>query len=607
MVADLDAIGAWWISALWDVSVQACLLILVIALVASACRRTSPGFRYALWCVVLVRLCLPFGLSTPLGVEDRLNGAVLHAVVRVQPDLTALSGRSSAEGPLPLRGRSIRTDEASVNQETATKVTRVAAILWLVLAGLMGAIVLRHMDRRRNTLADTESVKREEILELVDRLRAELGMRRRVEVCTEERSHSSAPFLTGLLTPRIVLPFRMIRQWSLDEIEPVLLHELAHVKRHDLFVNALQIVIQIVYFFHPLVWFANWRIRQLREEACDDAAIGYLRGERKRYGSSFLRVIEETHRESRRAVAQVGLAELRNSLGRRVVRIMSKEYTHHRKLGLGAVVVLILIGVAATCVTSGSAGDKSGQQSLFDEAEKLYEAKEYAEALEVYRQVHKKYPASKNAEHASMMVGVCYDWMGEQDKELEAYKAAVAKYPRSSGTYFYLGLAYHQSGADENALEAFRKCIELCQGSKRPDEFPYLDARGWEKLIPAETLYESKRYDEAIEVYRQVRDECPTWDNTEHALMMVGICYEKIGEQDKAMAAYETAVAEHPDLAGWSEASYFYLASLYEQAGRTDDALQAYERCVSLCEKASGRVANAFPWREAAERIAELN
>jgi tetratricopeptide (TPR) repeat protein len=88
--------------------------------------------------------------------------------------------------------------------------------------------------------------------------------------------------------------------------------------------------------------------------------------------------------------------------------------------------------------------------------------------------------------------------------------------------------------------------------------------------------------------------------------MMIGLCYGRMRENDKALQALETAVSKHPDRNGWSESTWFYLGSAYEGAGRTAEALQAYRQSVTLCRGAPTRKPDSFPWRDASERITLL-
>jgi outer membrane lipoprotein-sorting protein len=118
--------------------------------------------------------------------------------------------------------------------------------------------------------------------------------------------------------------------------------------------------------------------------------------------------------------------------------------------------------------------------ALFKKAEDLFGQKKYSEAMEVYRQVHDKSPHLNIAVESIMMVGICYGRLGEYDKEIQTYKAAIAQYSLRRGLgsiYFYLGRAYMDKGQNEKALEAFENCLVSNEGISEPDKFPLKDAR----------------------------------------------------------------------------------------------------------------------------------
>ncbi|MBN1513775.1 MAG: tetratricopeptide repeat protein [Phycisphaerae bacterium] len=120
-------------------------------------------------------------------------------------------------------------------------------------------------------------------------------------------------------------------------------------------------------------------------------------------------------------------------------------------------------------------------------------------------------------------------------------------------------------------------------------------------LNQAESLYEQKRYDDAIAVYLDLYDRYPQWYYAEHALMMVGICHGWLGDHEQAVAYYEKALREYPDLRGWSETTCFYLASEVARLGDREEAIRLLNKCIELCRGV--RRPDAFPWREAQEAL----
>jgi len=86
-------------------------------------------------------------------------------------------------------------------------------------------------------------------------------------------SHVNVPMMLGIIKPIILLPVATINSLSTEQVEAILMHELAHIKRHDYLLNLLQTVIETILFFNPFVWLTSAIIRREREHCCDDLVV----------------------------------------------------------------------------------------------------------------------------------------------------------------------------------------------------------------------------------------------------------------------------------------------------------------------------------------------
>lgn len=106
---------------------------------------------------------------------------------------------------------------------------------------------------------------------VVNDLRITMGIRSPVVIKASELVQQ--PVVIGFLRPLILVPIGLLMNLPADEAEAILLHELAHIKRRDYFVNLLQSFVESAFFFNPGVWWLSQRIRDEREHCCDDAAV----------------------------------------------------------------------------------------------------------------------------------------------------------------------------------------------------------------------------------------------------------------------------------------------------------------------------------------------
>ena len=88
-----------------------------------------------------------------------------------------------------------------------------------------------------------------------------------------ESAAVEVPTVIGWLRPVVLIPVATLSGLSTEQMEMVLAHELAHIRRHDFFVNLMQAVVETLLFYHPAVWWISGRIRVEREHCCDDVAV----------------------------------------------------------------------------------------------------------------------------------------------------------------------------------------------------------------------------------------------------------------------------------------------------------------------------------------------
>jgi bla regulator protein blaR1 len=102
-------------------------------------------------------------------------------------------------------------------------------------------------------------------------LKLKMGIEKPIEVKLSKVVN--LPMMMGVLKPMILIPASLISGLTNSQLEMIIAHELAHIKRHDYLLNGIQSVIEVLYFFHPGMWLLSAQIRIERENCCDDMAI----------------------------------------------------------------------------------------------------------------------------------------------------------------------------------------------------------------------------------------------------------------------------------------------------------------------------------------------
>ena len=141
---------------------------------------------------------------------------------------------------------------------------------------------------------------------------------RPVALCTSDLVQ--VPTAVGLVKPTVVIPRWVMQELSSDELNQILLHELAHLRRWDDWTNLAQKVVKALFFFHPAVWWIEKRVSLEREMACDDAVIAETERPRA-YAECLAHLAEKTLIQRSIALAQAALGRIRQT-SLRVARIL---------------------------------------------------------------------------------------------------------------------------------------------------------------------------------------------------------------------------------------------------------------------------------------------
>jgi uncharacterized protein (TIGR03435 family) len=235
-------------------------------LVTRTLRRLSASARYLVWtCAIAAALSTPLLQQVPASVA--LPAALAPWTPSPSADASALPSASEAAAIVQ---RLMPGDAIAADAERSSRITFTSAVtlLWAAGAGLglvwvgSGVIATARLRRTgsRSTARWTEEARA---------VAGGMGVRR---VTFLESADGSMPYVCGILRPLVVMPSGA-SGWPSERLRAVLLHELAHVRRHDCLTQLLARVACSLYWFHPMVWLAAQRLRVERERACDDIVL----------------------------------------------------------------------------------------------------------------------------------------------------------------------------------------------------------------------------------------------------------------------------------------------------------------------------------------------
>jgi len=345
----LNSAGTVFVGFAGRMLVQSSLLIVALVVLDLALRkRVKAVVRYWIWLLVLAKLILPPSLSSPTGlaywIGDKLPSLPKQAEPVIEEPVVSLPPiargvERSAVSSVPDVGSSasyqpyepIQTATETGNLPPVTVAAApVASITWqgalvlawaVVVSVMIVLLIQRALFVRRLVMQSGSAPER--LVELVGQCRRRMAMTGQVKLRLS--SLSMSPSVCGLRRPTILVPRSMLAELDAIQLKSVLLHELAHIQRGDLWVNLVQALLQIVYFFHPLLWLANAIIRRVREQAVDETVLAAMGEEAEEYPKTLLSVSKLAFGRPSLSLRLLGVVESKKALAARSPKVQSSD------------------------------------------------------------------------------------------------------------------------------------------------------------------------------------------------------------------------------------------------------------------------------------------
>ena len=367
-------------------SLQAGALVLLVLVLQWIFRRQLTNrWRFALWWIVLARLLLPFSPESAVSLFNYFKPEVNVAGPRYSTSTPPVSAANTEAGknfsdrqtqsPVPESSDGNVSPSAEPKFAPANQMTLEVPVsaanssiksqaksfddwiipgavgLWLV--GIFGLAVCATMQtiRFRRRLARSSQSANGTLIQLLHDVQREAGVTRRIELL--ETGAVNSPALFGLWRLRLLLPCGLDEKFTPRELRYIFLHELAHVKRGDLWLNWLVTGLQILHWFNPLVWFGFARLRADRELACDELAL-LCAGDQAgtSYGETVIKLLENLSRPAA-IPGLMGILEDKHQMRRRISMIAK-----FRKPGRWSVLAVFLIAAVAVAALTDAQTSK---------------------------------------------------------------------------------------------------------------------------------------------------------------------------------------------------------------------------------------------------------
>jgi len=522
LLEQVNSAGKAFVEFGWPMLIQSSALIAILLLADLLLRKKVRAvFRYWIWMLVLVKLLLPTTLTSPMSVGnlvgDRLAVSPLNnTAVETGGEKAGLNENMKAvllDEPISAQvdGKVVSLHVADVEQAapvaTVKSLVTVAPLTWQAVVFLVWVVAVLALGllliQRAVFVCGLVRQSAEANGLMNDTLRfccRQMGVKGRINLRVS--ANATSPAVCGLFRPVILVPANLGSTLGAEHLRMVLLHELAHIKRGDLWVNLIQTLLQIVYFYNPLLWLANWIIRRLREQAMDEAVQVALGEKAGQYPETLLNVAKFAFERPALSLRLVGVVESKSALAGRIKRMLTRPIPKTAKLGVIGLLVIVLIGAVllpmakaaktANTTPTISAAEFGGQQGdeqrkarlkrMFEQRaardKQIYTEQELSDIEQIYLVANKDWDSSQAQENLEKLVaryenanrtGCAVLYLGQmsQGAQKERYlKRAIEKHGDcmygdgvqvGAFSMYQLGLYYQENGKEEDARKLFRE------------------------------------------------------------------------------------------------------------------------------------------------------
>lgn len=310
-------------------------------------------FSYALWAIVLLRLLIPFSLSSVFSIFNILPAPETLIAQNLKYPVTNNIPHSADNGGITQEETAAETLNANMGRPFPTaapeaqadpKQALIFAIsrIWLLgAAGLFFFSIYAYL-RASQRLKEAVLYKHGDLMLQCSRM---LKLNRKVQIYTSDRIHT--PVVYGLIKVRIILPLDLAQGCSEFELKHIIMHELVHIKRFDYILKPISMLALCVHWFNPVIWAGYILSQKDMEMSCDEKVMSVFDSDiRSEYAASLIKLAAKQN-----ILLNGGLL----AFGESNIKRRIKEIMNFRKTGfwVGTAAVIILIVIGALLLTNG--------------------------------------------------------------------------------------------------------------------------------------------------------------------------------------------------------------------------------------------------------------
>lgn len=330
LLPGLSTFFSWLTNYTIDVSILICLIFILKSIVS---KKLPAWWHYSLWLILLLRMIIPFRLDIPLNIPNVVPITIDERLFEsVLVDEEFIMSKFTAEMPPAQQGSSgwhVQVDD-------------VLLFLWLAGVVFLGIYILVKNIRFWNSIKKEPRLTDQKVLSLLEECKARIKTNTSLKITVTDKVKT--PALFGYIRPRLLLPAGSLEKLCDADLSYIFMHELVHLKRHDIGVSWVVTFLQIFQWFNPFTWVAFYQMKIDQESACDESVLSRIKKNQSiDYASTIVGFLENFYK-NRKLPALVGILENQAQIKKRITLIISYR-KNSKKMMFFSTALLGIIGV----------------------------------------------------------------------------------------------------------------------------------------------------------------------------------------------------------------------------------------------------------------------
>lgn len=345
---------------LLELSLKGCLVVACILLIKKLFKHNMGAkFQHAIWFILILQLIVPIAPSSSFSIYNYVPSyeSTMMNIPIVFQNVNRLNDNGEGETSV-----SVERNENKVAHKIIIA-KEIMAFVWI--AGVFISISAMLISNKvfYKSIKKSSKIQDRNILNLFDKCKDLLKITKDISLIKTKAVKT--PCVLNFIKPIILIPENSIEECNSTYLKYVFLHELAHVKRKDIFINYIVSFLCIIYWFNPLIWYGFHKMREDREICCDSLALSFLKDEEvKDYGFAIIRLAEISSRAPC-LPAMAGIINNKSKIERRIKMIKRFKKNSYR-LTTFALVILLVAGGALLTGAKDVKGANGSKQIIVD-------------------------------------------------------------------------------------------------------------------------------------------------------------------------------------------------------------------------------------------------